>query len=260
MKLVAVLLVMTLSFPLFPARKAEAIFEQIAALVASIVLDEIIKKVKEDLAKTAGDITQEVDKEFLYQGLISNQQGNQRDLEKKLYSLDHLELRDKVYEVLRLPYSSFSGDGVLSFGGSWNASRFDETYTGYRTGTTIYSDAYRERVKNFESYIKKIAASNNSEAGFIIDTSLKAIKSLQDAMLKAGEFTSGGYRQLTQAENQIINYSNVQISRARTDIMRHVDQTAALAHNEIQEKTDRHSAFRQAVSTWQSIPVGNLSY
>jgi hypothetical protein len=269
-KFTALLLIAALCAPVMPARRSEAAagIDDIIIIIAIVMLEVVNYELKVMNANTTKDILGNVDKEFYYQGLIFAQQHNQMELEEELYELDHepIENRLRVREELGLSslYGSLSraATNALSFLGSWDEGRFASASPGYRfspgSPPVVYSEAYRERVEKIESYTKGMLVENSNELNSAAGTSVSNIGRLENAIMESGVFTGGGYRQTLQAENQTSNYSNVQMNRLRTDLARHADSTARFGLNEIQRKTDRVSAFEQAVGTWNAHGAGDL--
>jgi hypothetical protein len=143
---------------------------------------------------------------------------------------------------------------------------FKELNPGYRNvppddkPPVIFRNAYVERDKQFLSFAYGALKENNAEARGILSNdhplSPSKIKTLHDASKNAGKLIAsgnraGGYRQVFQAGNQIVNFSNQEIARLRVDMMRLHEMRTTIALNARQEKTDTVSAFEHAVRSWK---------
>jgi hypothetical protein len=187
------------------------------------------------------------------------------------YKIDHKELGDKVFNdqasSLSSLYDALKGDGELTFeSSSPQRSAFDSKNPGYRGSEggspVIFSDKYRERTNDMMNFAYGSIKSNNSEArGFLQDShplSPANVKKLHDASVKAGNpiTAQGGYRQVMQAGNQAVNFTNQEVTRLRVDLMRLGESRLKIAMNERQEEMDVHAAFDQAVRTWKPSGSG----
>jgi hypothetical protein len=270
MKLAAGTLIASMVFLPLSAGRAAAAADPVTLIIEGIII-ALLEVANNALKMAAANVSREilttVDSGFYYQGLIFEQQENQRTLEALLYDLDHEPLPDsmKVYEDMNLDalYGSLSGTGALSFGSAWSTSGFASASPGYRYSSgspvVIYSDAHREMIEKTDAYANGMMRANHSEAVGLSATAQK-IKDLEESVMKAGELTEGGYRQILQAENQVWNHSNVQANRLRTDMARHVDSAVRFSLDEIQRRTDAASAFEQAVMIWNGPASASGGY
>jgi hypothetical protein len=266
-KLLAVFLIAAASVPI-PVNRAEAADPVTAAIEGIIIamLEVTNNTMKKGAANLSKEILTTVDSEFYSQGLIFEQQKNQRNLEELVYDTDHEPLTGsmKVYENMDLSglYGSLSSAAALSFQGAWSASAFGEASPGYRYSSAspviIYSDAHEEMTEKLDAYAGGMMRSNHSEVIGLSGAAQK-IEELEESVMEAGEFAEGGYRQIFQAQNQVWNHSNVQANRLRTDLTRRADSSARLSLDEIQRHTDAVSAFEQAVRIWDD-PAPSAGY
>jgi hypothetical protein len=229
---------------------------------AKAALRAEITAVKGELLSASKGILQESVRMELYNTLLLFDDALHNYFIDFTYKIDHKELGDKVFndqaDSLANLYGSLGSAGEFSFeSAAPSRSAFDAKNPGYRVisrgNPIIFSEKYKERVKDLLDFAYGSLKENNGEArGFLDDShplSPSNVKKLHDASVKAGNpvTTQGGYRQVMQAGNQIIGFANQEAARLRADLMRLGESRLKIAMNERQEEMDVHAAFEQAL-------------
>jgi hypothetical protein len=262
-RIVATLLVAVAITSCFPPSPAEAVFglDVLIALIIIMICEKAANKLLSKIEDEAEASLEAVVKQILYEGLRIDQQRNEFNLEKKLYGLDHKALPggdvyfgDISARVKAVFEGSYRSDGK-KFTEAWSDAGFEAAVPGYRNTSFIYAREYEKLLEGImEDYAPGFAASNHLSAAGVTDTSARtsaaAAIMMGNILIKTGEFTEGGYRQLIQATNQMEALSAQHLSQIRTDSVRMNDSIARFAANETQEYADRQAAFEQAVGTW----------
>jgi hypothetical protein len=271
MRVVSVLLIALTISVCYPPRPADAFIPDIIAAIVIAVCEAVLDAVLfPQLKEKAEGSLEAAAKTYLFEAMIIDQTKNQYDLEKKLYKLDHLPLDADKRIFTPLELDDFYGKLYRSDGRNWiedwDEAGFVEIYPGYRKvspgdGVVLFSEKYAERVRDLtENFAPSLLRGNHEAALDITDqsypTSVPRAMQRADILMRAGEHTKGGYRELIQAANQILTMSNQQIAQARIDVLRQTDGSSRFALNEIQEKTDRQAAFEQAVRSWNPPTLG----
>ena len=258
------------AYPLAPAEAfiqeiiAEIVIMGCWATVDKVILPKIVDAAEDAYAAAA--------KTYMYEALYIDQQRNRRDLEGKLYGLDHKALQSSavVYRNLAPFLTAYAGASPRSDGetgvAAWSAAGFRAANPGYRnvlpgSAAVIFSNVHSGRVKRLtEDYAAAFAASNAGTARDILavgsPTNLATVRDLMNAMYQAAGLENGGYRRTAQASAQIQTSNNQQISRLRAETTTQTDAYAVFALNEIQERTDKMAAFEQAVRIWNPVSTG----
>ncbi|GHV45396.1 hypothetical protein FACS1894204_04430 [Synergistales bacterium] len=237
------------------------------------------------LLYSAKGIMQETGKMGLYEALLVVEDMLHNYFIDVTYKADHevLANNDKVFKEQSLAalYASLRLDIIgagseLSFGGVPSRSDFDKQDPGYRNilsgdvrseDIVVFSEEYKNRTEGFLDFAYISLKANNSEAkDFLRDSdplSPKMVTSLDIASFNAGNpmdvlkgDKGGGHRQVMQAGNQIVNFSNQELLRLRVDMNRLSEERARVARNERQEKIDAQAAFDQAVRIWTNTGSG----
>jgi hypothetical protein len=169
------------------------------------------------------------------------------------YKSDHEALKDVVWKDITPEATAIYAALILA-----DNNIFDDGVPEYRTpaeGQFIrFSEVYRNRVGNWQTYALAAITANNTQTSDATSTQ-DTIKSLHDASLAAS-----GYRQFLQSRHQTANFMNQEISKLRTDIQRQIDAETWIAVNERQERSDRRAAFDQAVSRWENEQSAGKGY
>ncbi|MDR1021263.1 MAG: hypothetical protein LBL73_10940 [Synergistaceae bacterium] len=195
---------------------------------------------------------------------LYNMEYESDQLNQENYKRDHTPLAPQ-YKIwsdqtagLEKIYTALESSGALSFAADISREKFDAQNPGYRLpapGNYIdFAAAYRLRANDFRSYSLGVAIANNAESQSVLDAQ-SVIKRQNDASIMSGE-SKVGYLQMLQAGAQTRNHTNQIVSRLRVDIGRQIEAETKFALNELQERTDRHAAFRQAVRDWKSQSYG----
>ncbi|MDR1944283.1 MAG: hypothetical protein LBQ19_05625 [Synergistaceae bacterium] len=186
------------------------------------------------------------------------QETEKRD--KENYALDHEALENGYIvwsdqtDAIRALYGKLSAAGALSFAETVSYEKFKEQNPGYRNapddGYIDFSKAYKDRIGQFQRYAYGVVSANNDEAHRVV-SSQTFIKKLNDASLAAGY-----YRKLSQASDQIANFTNQTVSNVRIDIQRQIESQTVFTLNARQERADAHASFKQAVTKWKGQSNG----
>ncbi|MDR1020221.1 MAG: hypothetical protein LBL73_05635 [Synergistaceae bacterium] len=175
------------------------------------------------------------------------------------YEHDHEALEDVVWESRTDSMSRMidvlSRSGALSFAADLSREKFDAQNPGQLetpSGAAIdFASDFKKRADDWQSYAYGALAANNDDLKLVLDAQSGEIHELQEA-----SYETEYYRQILQAENQTINYTNQELAEARLSIARQIELRKRVALLARQEKTDEKSAFTQAVNNWKAQSAG----
>jgi P-type conjugative transfer protein TrbJ len=174
---------------------------------------------------------------------------------------DHAPLANPVgtdlTHKLEVLYSLLAEADAITFAASSGLDRlFEQQYPGYRpVSSDAYIDfagVYKSQTDEWQNYAYGAIEANNSEA-LDMKNSLQSL----DRQMFDSAMSAGGYLQLFQARNQIYVFVGQEISNLRADLARQIETQAKTAALRQQKKTDRQTAFEQAIRIWKAQSAGN---
>jgi hypothetical protein len=175
------------------------------------------------------------------------------------YEHDHETLEDVVWKSRAGSMSQMIRDlstsGALSFAAELSREKFDAQNPGQwgtpRGGAIDFASDFKKRADDWQSYAYGALAANNGDLELVLNAQSGNIHELQEA-----SYETEYYRQILQAENQTINYTNQELAEVRLSIARQIELRKRVALLSRQEKTDEKSAFTQAVNNWKAQSAG----
>jgi P-type conjugative transfer protein TrbJ len=183
----------------------------------------------------------------------------QEDDESRL-AADHAALANPegtdLASKLETLYGLLAEADAITFAAASDLDRlFAAQNPGYRPiapGSYIdFADEYRSQTREWLDYAYGAIEANNSEA-LDMKNSLQGL----DRQMFDSVMSAQGYLQVFQARNQIYAFVGQEISNLRVDVARQIETQAKTAALRQQRRTDRQTAFEQAVGEWRAQSSG----